>query len=168
MQVNGVSVVVAVPMHLPSIDAMLMLFSGLFRVGALPDVDESFSEMKGFHNIARLYIVVLLHGYCPQYQCLPARRKPLKLKRPVIYSHLSQLSSSVLTTAPAPTETPKRSRRARRAPTAPDKTSPKPATPPPPKRKRRQPAPPTEPELAPAPAEGPPVEPDPVGKNDGA
>ncbi|KAJ7836917.1 hypothetical protein B0H14DRAFT_3141636 [Mycena olivaceomarginata] len=78
--------------------------------------------------------------------------------------HFSQLSSSALTTRPAPSQTPIRSRRARRAPTAPDKTPPPPATPPPPRRRRRQPAPPTEP--APAPAEGPTVELDPVGADD--
>ncbi|KAJ7818660.1 hypothetical protein B0H14DRAFT_2601098 [Mycena olivaceomarginata] len=54
--------------------------------------------------------------------------------------------------------------RARRAPTAPDKTPPPPATPPPPRRRQRQPAPPTEP--APASAEGPPVELDPIGADD--
>jgi hypothetical protein len=51
---------------------MLMLLSGLFRVGVLPDVDEPFSEMRGFHNVARLYIVALLHGYCPQYREHPS------------------------------------------------------------------------------------------------
>ncbi|KAJ7860276.1 hypothetical protein B0H14DRAFT_2576767 [Mycena olivaceomarginata] len=66
--------------------------------------------------------------------------------------------------APAPSQTPKRSRRARRAPTAPDQTPPPPPTPPPHRRQRRQPAPPTELDPAPpAEAEGPPVGLDPVG-----
>ncbi|KAJ7853951.1 hypothetical protein B0H14DRAFT_3136693 [Mycena olivaceomarginata] len=58
-------------------------------------------------------------------------------------------------TAGTPSQTPKRSRRARRA-TAPDETPPPPATPPPSRRQRRQPAPPTESAPAPAPAEVPP------------
>ncbi|KAJ7833431.1 hypothetical protein B0H14DRAFT_3142591, partial [Mycena olivaceomarginata] len=64
----------------------------------------------------------------------------------------------------APSQTPIRSRCARRAPIAPDKTPPPPATPPPPRRRRRQPAPPTEP--APAPAKGPPVKLNPIGTDD--
>ncbi|KAJ7194779.1 hypothetical protein B0H12DRAFT_1082366 [Mycena haematopus] len=63
----------------------------------------------------------------------------------------------------APAQTPKRSRRARRAPTAPDKTPPPPATPPPHRRPRRQPAPPTQPAPAPAPAQDPLGQPDNVG-----
>ncbi|KAJ6540760.1 hypothetical protein B0H19DRAFT_1269301 [Mycena capillaripes] len=76
---------------------------------------------------------------------------------------------------PAPAQTPKRSRRMRRAPTAPDKTPPPPPTPVPTRRQRRQPPPPSEPapappvEPAPTPPrpEGPPVEPVPIGNVDG-
>ncbi|KAJ7937791.1 hypothetical protein B0H13DRAFT_2302259 [Mycena leptocephala] len=78
--------------------------------------------------------------------------------------------------AQTPAQTPKRSRRACRAPTAPDKTPPPPPPPAQTKtRRQRQPAPPAEPvpappvDPAPIPAgpEGPPVEPDRVGDSNG-
>jgi hypothetical protein len=78
MQVNGVEY--SCHRANASVDGMLMLFSGLFRVGALPDIDDPFSEMGSLHDAARLYNVALSHRYWPQHQCLPARRKPLRLK----------------------------------------------------------------------------------------
>jgi hypothetical protein len=54
MQVNGVEY--SCHRANPSIDGMLMLFYGLFRVETLPDVDKPFSEM-GFFITSPDYIL---------------------------------------------------------------------------------------------------------------
>jgi hypothetical protein len=113
---------------------------------------------------------------------MPPRRQPASAAVvDGIFSAFLSIVQLFLTMKPAPAKTPAltpmRSRRVRRAPTAPDKTPPPPPPPAPAKtrRQRHQPAPPAEPvpappvEPAPIPAgpEGPPVEPDHVGDGDG-